>query len=260
MEPRSLGFATYLQDRKFVHATRNVDFCEMTTTWEFVQNTTEDSNLYFTLKHDDLHHVMGFGSPSRVQEHLIMDKKLVDKKGRHVLWDRPFHVVPEPFLGSHPDNIKLDTKVLLDDGIYLVYKGKNRQHLFQSVYLKAKEIAATRKHAVFYWWHSQVLYVLAFKQEQLQLANSYSVTGVKEVLYFILSVTQECGFHDEEFLLMGDSSEENQQLLEGELEKLNLSSDAMSRKTLYAGYSEAPFGHLSTFLSQLPQCALPEEY
>ena len=238
----------------------NTDFCIMSTEWEFIQNDKSDSNLYFTVKHDDLHHVMGFSSPSVVNEHIINHKKAIDKKGRHVLWDRPFHVIPEPFLGSGPEGITMDTKVLLDDGIYLVYKGKNRQHLFQSIYLKGKEIAQQNPRLVLYWWHGQVLCVAAFKQGQLQMANLYSVTGVQEVLYFILASAQECAFHETTFKIYGDAQEENQQALELELEKLQLTAQSINRNGLYSGYSRSPFGHISAYIYQLPQCALPEEY
>lgn len=232
----------------------------MSETWSYRKAYEESDALVYSLKHDGFIHTLVFDSPSNVCEHRVDSKKNSEKKGRMVLWDRRFTLVPETFLGSEPPHIEIDTKVLLDEGLYLCYKGKNRQHLFQSVYLTARKVAESKSKMVFFWWYAQTLYVLVFVKQQLQFANSFEVQNASEVAYFLLSAAQECGIHQEKFVLIGDAESESLQDLDTVLDKLELGSEAVNRPMLYSDYYGSPFQILSGYLYQMPQCALPEGY
>jgi hypothetical protein len=232
----------------------------MSKQWNYKREYIEGDTLSFYLKHDGCMHGLVFDSPSNVCEHWIEDKRSKEKRGRAVLWDRLFSLIPEPFLGSEPPGIELDTKVLLDEGVYLCYKGVNRQHLFQSVYLTAKEISENVPRLVFFWWHERVVYVLVFLKQQLRFANLFEVKDAAEVVYFVLSAVQECDMHQDEFTIIGDADSNDLQHVDLELEKLGLGMKARTRVSLYADYFNSPYQVLSTYLFQMPQCALPEAY
>ena len=232
----------------------------MSETWSYRKEYDERDALVYSLKHDGLLHTLVFDSPAKICEHRIHDTKNPDKKGRPVLWDRRFSLVPEPFLRSEPPEIDIDTKVLLDEGLYLCYRGKNRQHLFQSVYLSARKVAETKTYTVFFWWYAHTLYVLVFAKQQLQFANSFDVQSASEVAYFLLSAAQECGIHQEKFHLVGDAESDAMQDLDVVLEKLGLEVEAVNRPLLYSSYFNSPYQILSGYLYQMPQCALPEGY
>jgi len=232
----------------------------MSETWLYERQYDPTDALYYSLKHDGFLHTLVFDSPSKVCEHRIEEKKGSEKKGRMVLWNKQFTLVPEAFLGSEPKSLEIDTKVLLDEGVYLCYKGKNRQHLFQSVYLSARKVAENKRHTVFFWWYSGMLYVLVFNNQNLQFANGFEVQNASEVAYFILSAAQECGIHQEKFVIVGDAQEDAMQELDVVLEKLGLEVDAVNRSLLYGNYFNSPYQILSGYLYQMPQCALPEAY
>ena len=232
----------------------------MSETWLYERQYDPTDALYYSLKHDGFLHTLVFDSPSKVCEHRIEEKKGSEKKGRMVLWNKQFTLVPEAFLGSEPKSLEIDTKVLLDEGVYLCYKGKNRQHLFQSVYLSARKVAENKRHTVFFWWYSGMLYVLVFNNQSLQFANGFEVQNASEVAYFILSAAQECGIHQEKFVIVGDAQEDAMQELDVVLEKLGLEVDAVNRSLLYGNYFNSPYQILSGYLYQMPQCALPEAY
>ena len=232
----------------------------MSETWLYERQYDPTDALYYSLKHDGFLHTLVFDSPSKVCEHRIEEKKGSEKKGRMVLWNKQFNLVPEAFLGSEPKSLEIDTKVLLDEGVYLCYKGKNRQHLFQSVYLSARKVAENKRHTVFFWWYSGMLYVLVFNNQNLQFANGFEVQNASEVAYFILSAAQECGIHQEKFVIVGDAQEDAMQELDVVLEKLGLEVDAVNRSLLYGNYFNSPYQILSGYLYQMPQCALPEAY
>ena len=232
----------------------------MSETWLYERQYDPTDALYYSLKHDGFLHTLVFDSPSKVCEHRIEEKKGSEKKGRMVLWNKQFTLVPEAFLGSEPKSLEIDTKVLLDEGVYLCYKGKNRQHLFQSVYLSARKVAENKRHTVFFWWYSGMLYVLVFNDQNLQFANGFEVQNASEVAYFILSAAQECGIHQEKFVIVGDAQEDAMQELDVVLEKLGLEVDAVNRSLLYGNYFNSPYQILSGYLYQMPQCALPEAY
>lgn len=232
----------------------------MSETWLYERQYDPTDALYYSLKHDGFLHTLVFDSPSKVCEHRIEEKKGSEKKGRMVLWNKQLTLVPEAFLGSEPKSLEIDTKVLLDEGVYLCYKGKNRQHLFQSVYLSARKVAENKKHTVFFWWYSGMLYVLVFNNQNLQFANGFEVQNASEVAYFILSAAQECGIHQEKFVIVGDAQEDAMQELDVVLEKLGLEVDAVNRSLLYGNYFNSPYQILSGYLYQMPQCALPEAY
>ena len=232
----------------------------MSETWLYERQYDPTDALYYSLKHDGFLHTLVFDSPSKVCEHRIEEKKGAEKKGRMVLWNKQFTLVPEAFLGSEPKSLEIDTKVLLDEGVYLCYKGKNRQHLFQSVYLSARKVAENKRHTVFFWWYSGMLYVLVFNNQSLQFANAFEVQNASEVAYFILSAAQECGIHQEKFVIVGDAQEDAMQELDVVLEKLGLEVDAVNRSLLYGNYFNSPYQILSGYLYQMPQCALPEAY
>ncbi len=232
----------------------------MSETWLYERQYDPTDALYYSLKHDGFLHTLVFDSPSKVCEHRIEEKKGAEKKGRMVLWNKQFTLVPEAFLGSEPKSLEIDTKVLLDEGVYLCYKGKNRQHLFQSVYLSARKVAENKRHTVFFWWYSGMLYVLVFNDQNLQFANGFEVQNASEVAYFILSAAQECGIHQEKFVIVGDAQEDTMQELDVVLEKLGLEVDAVNRSLLYGNYFNSPYQILSGYLYQMPQCALPEAY
>jgi len=232
----------------------------MSETWLYERQYDPTDALYYSLKHDGFLHTLVFDSPSKVCEHRIEEKKGAEKKGRMVLWNKQFNLVPEAFLGSEPKSLEIDTKVLLDEGVYLCYKGKNRQHLFQSVYLSARKVAENKRHTVFFWWYSGMLYVLVFNNQNLQFANGFEVQNASEVAYFILSAAQECGIHQEKFVIVGDAQEDAMQELDVVLEKLGLEVDAVNRSLLYGNYFNSPYQILSGYLYQMPQCALPEAY
>ena len=232
----------------------------MSETWLYERQYDPTDALYYSLKHDGFLHTLVFDSPSKVCEHRIEEKKGAEKKGRMVLWNKQFTLVPEAFLGSEPKSLEIDTKVLLDEGVYLCYKGKNRQHLFQSVYLSARKVAENKRHTVFFWWYSGLLYVLVFNNQNLQFANGFEVQNASEVAYFILSAAQECGIHQEKFVIVGDAQEDAMQELDVVLEKLGLEVDAVNRSLLYGNYFNSPYQILSGYLYQMPQCALPEAY
>jgi len=232
----------------------------MSETWLYERQYDPTDALYYSLKHDGFLHTLVFDSPSKVCEHRIEEKKGAEKKGRMVLWNKQFTLVPEAFLGSEPKSLEIDTKVLLDEGVYLCYKGKNRQHLFQSVYLSARKVAENKRHTVFFWWYSGMLYVLVFNNQNLQFANGFEVQNASEVAYFILSAAQECGIHQEKFVIVGDAQEDAMQELDVVLEKLGLEVDAVNRSLLYGNYFNSPYQILSGYLYQMPQCALPEAY
>ena len=232
----------------------------MSETWLYERQYDPTDALYYSLKHDGFLHTLVFDSPSKVCEHRIEEKKGSEKKGRMVLWNKQFTLVPEAFLGSEPKSLEIDTKVLLDEGVYLCYKGKNRQHLFQSVYLSARKVAENKRHTVFFWWYSGMLYVLVFNNQNLHFANGFEVQNASEVAYFILSAAQECGIHQEKFVIVGDAQEDAMQELDVVLEKLGLEVDAVNRSLLYGNYFNSPYQILSGYLYQMPQCALPEAY
>ena len=232
----------------------------MSENWLYERQYDPTDALYYSLKHDGFLHTLVFDSPSKVCEHRIEEKKGSEKKGRMVLWNKQFTLVPEAFLGSEPKSLEIDTKVLLDEGVYLCYKGKNRQHLFQSVYLSARKVAENKRHTVFFWWYSGMLYVLVFNNQNLQFANGFEVQNASEVAYFILSAAQECGIHQEKFVIVGDAQEDAMQELDVVLEKLGLEVDAVNRSLLYGNYFNSPYQILSGYLYQMPQCALPEAY
>ena len=232
----------------------------MSETWLYERQYDPTDALYYSLKHDGFLHTLVFDSPSKVCEHRIEEKKGSEKKGRMVLWNKQFTLVPEAFLGSEPKSLEIDTKVLLDEGVYLCYKGKNRQHLFQSVYLSARKVAENKRHTVFFWWYSGMLNVLVFNNQNLQFANGFEVQNASEVAYFILSAAQECGIHQEKFVIVGDAQEDAMQELDVVLEKLGLEVDAVNRSLLYGNYFNSPYQILSGYLYQMPQCALPEAY
>ena len=232
----------------------------MSETWLYERQYDPTDALYYSLKHDGFLHTLVFDSPSKVCEHRIEEKKGSEKKGRMVLWNKQLTLVPEAFLGSEPKSLEIDTKVLLDEGVYLCYKGKNRQHLFQSVYLSAQKVAENKRHTVFFWWYSGMLYVLVFNNQNLQFANGFEVQNASEVAYFILSAAQECGIHQEKFVIVGDAQEDAMQELDVVLEKLGLEVDAVNRSLLYGNYFNSPYQILSGYLYQMPQCALPEAY
>jgi len=232
----------------------------MSETWLYERQYDPTDALYYSLKHDGFLHTLVFDSPSKVCEHRIEEKKGSEKKGRMVLWNKQLTLVPEAFLGSEPKSLEIDTKVLLDEGVYLCYKGKNRQHLFQSVYLSARKVAENKRHTVFFWWYSGMLYVLVFNNQNLQFANGFEVQNASEVAYFILSAAQECGIHQEKFVIVGDAQEDAMQELDVVLEKLGLEVDAVNRSLLYGNYFNSPYQILSGYLYQMPQCALPEAY
>jgi len=232
----------------------------MSETWLYERQYDPTDALYYSLKHDGFLHTLVFDSPSKVCEHRIEEKKGSEKKGRMVLWNKQFTLVPEAFLGSEPKSLEIDTKVLLDEGVYLCYKGKNRQHLFQSVYLSARKVAENKRHTVFFWWYSGMLYVLVFNNQNLQFANGFEVQNASEVAYFILSAAQECGIHQEKFVIVGDAQEDAMQELDVVLEKLGLEVNAVNRSLLYGNYFNSPYQILSGYLYQMPQCALPEAY
>lgn len=232
----------------------------MSNPWNYQRDYAEGDALAYYLKHDGWIHGLVFDAPSKVCEHFVEAKRTKEKRGKSVLWDRTFTLVPEVFLGSEPKGIVLDTKVLLDEGMYLCYEGKNRQHLFQSVYLSARDMAERHHFMVYFWCHEQVLYVLVFAKQQLRFANMFHVKGASEVLYFVLAAAQECGIHQEKFSIIGDGDASFIGLVDVELEKLGLTMTSMNRSLLYSGYFSSPFQEMSMYLYQMPQCALPEEY
>jgi hypothetical protein len=230
----------------------------MSETWNFQRPYSESDALVYSMKHDGAIHRMVFDAPASICEHTIDSKKTHDKKGRSVLWDRPFVLVPEAFIGSEPPHMEMDTKVLLDEGIYLCYKGKHRQHLYQSVYLSAKNWSEKIDKVVYFWWHASTLYVTVMVKQSLQFANLFEVQNAS--VYFLLAAAQECDIHKDTFQLVGDSDSEGYSALEAELEKLQLTAHAVTREDLYPGYFQSPYQWISNYLYHLPQCALPEAY
>lgn len=232
----------------------------MSETWNYQRAYTESDALVYSIKHDGFYHRLVFDAPSAVCAHQVQAQKPTDFKGRSVLWNRTFSLVPEAFLGSEPNGINMDTKVLLDEGIYLCYKGKNRQHLFQSIYLTARNWADKVDQLVFFWWYESTVYILVFEKQRMRFANIFNIKNASEAVYFMLAAAQECHIHQGPFKIVGDAGDSHFEQLEMELEKLQLTAQAVTRENLYSGYLQSPYQIISHYLFQLPQCALPEAY
>ncbi len=232
----------------------------METTWEYRSTDNSLADVIVSLKHNGMLNVMALDAQLKVTLHQIDSKSKIENRGQAVLWNREFHIIPEQFLNAEPEGLDIDTKTLLKPGVYLCYKGKNRQHLFQAVYVQADLIARKHPNLLFVWQHEGILYVICFKNGVFVFGNLYQAADLQESIYFALSAVQDTEIHRGEFVIFTDAQSDFVTDFQEKLSKLELSTEVMKYEWLYPQFLLSPYRHLSYYLQKMPGLAVPEDY
>lgn len=210
-------------------------------------------------------HALGLSENGQTQKHWYLDKSdfgLIRDlpKPLMVVWKESISVVPAQFIGVHPPDSEFDTRVTLNDELFLCYKGKNRQHLFQSYFLNAQKASLQYSNLIFFCSINDSLYLTVFEGGKLLFANNFEVKKKEEIIYFTLSVARDCGFDSKPFHLLGDSNEITINELQTEFEKLSIELIHFNREVLHPDFYNAPDPHIAFLLSQMGGCEFPKDY
>jgi hypothetical protein len=128
------------------------------------------------------------------------------------------------------------------------------------MFTKAKQISEIHKNLVYFWLHEGKLVVLAFKDKQFYMGNSYAVTNIAEVIYFVTAIMQEAKFDTMPYFLAADVSETKSDQLGIEFDRFGIDLQLVNSKMPYTSVSQIPDLHIATNLLILSSCALPEEF
>lgn len=232
----------------------------MDSNWEYRATEWTPSDVVVSLKHNGMLNVMSLNSELKVTSHQIDSKSKIENRGQAVLWNREFHIIPEQFLNAEPDGLEIDTKTLLKPGVYLCYKGKHRQHLFQSVFVQAEHISRKHPNLLFVWHHEGIIYVVCFKSGNFVFGNMFVASDLQEALYFALSAAQDTEIHRGEFVIFTDAESDFIADFQAKLNKLELSTEVMKYDWIYPQFLTSPYRHLSYYLQKMPGLSVPEEY
>ncbi len=232
----------------------------MESNWEYRATEWSPSDVIVSLKHNGMLNVMSLDSELKVTSHQIDSKSKIEQRGQAVLWNREFQIIPEQFLNAEPDELEIDTKTMLKPGIYLCYKGKHRQHLFQSVFVQAEQVSRKHPNLLFVWHHEGILYVLCFKNGNFVFGNMFKASDLQEAIYFALSAAQDAEIHRGEFVIFTDAQMDFIEDFQSKLNKLELNTEVMKYDWLYPQFLTSPFRHLSYYLQKMPGLSVPEDY
>lgn len=232
----------------------------MDSNWEYRATEWTPSDVVVSLKHNGMLNVMSLDSELKVTSHQIDSKSKIENRGQAVLWNREFQIIPEQFLNAEPEGLEIDTKTLLRPGIYLCYKGKHRQHLFQSVFVQAEQISRKHPNLLFVWHHEGIIYVICFKGGNFVFGNMFVASDLQEALYFALSAAQDTEIHRGEFVIFTDAQSDFVTDFQAKLNKLELSTEVMKYDWLYPQFLTSPYRHLSFYLQKMPGLSVPEDY
>ncbi len=232
----------------------------MELNWEYRGAELSDSDVVVSLKHNGMLNVMSMDSQLKVTSHRIDSKSRIENRGQAVVWNCEIQIIPEQFLNAEPEGMEIDTKAMLKPGVYLCYKGKHRQHLFQAVYSQAEIVSRKHANLLYVWHHDGVLYVICFKGGNLVFGNVFKAADLQEALYFCLSAAQDAEIHRGDFTVFTDASGEFISDIQEKLGKLELSTEVMKHDWLYPQFSTSPYRHLSYYLQKMPRLAVPEDY
>jgi hypothetical protein len=232
----------------------------MELNWEYRADDFSPSDLVVSLKHNGMLNVMSLGSSLKITSHRIDTKSKIENRGQAVLWNREIQIIPEQFLNAEPLGMEIDTKVLLRPGVFLCYKGKQQQHLFQAVYLQAELVSRKHANLLFVWHHEGILYVICFKGGMFVFGNVFMASDIQEAIYFALSAAQDTEIHRSEFAIFSDAESQFIFDFQEKLGKLGLSTEVMKHEWLYPQFLSSPYQHLSYYLQKMPGLAVPEDY
>lgn len=219
----------------------------------------------FAIAYDGLIHAVGLGNSGVVCRHWVMEKTdfgLIKDipKPMMAVWKESVTVVPAQFIGVKPPDADFDSMVTLNDEAFLCYKGKNRQHLFQSYLHKAQMVAAKYQSLVFFWCLNDCVYLSVFEGGKLLFSNVFEVNKKEEIVYFVLAVARDCGFDSKPFTLLGDADDSQMNELYADFETLSVELVHLNREPLYTGCDDAPDAHVANLLSFLGGCEFPRDY
>ena len=228
----------------------------MNLKWEYKQLEFKSEKRTVSISHDTLLHQLGIDEDLEITTHIIRD--LDQTETNLVKWQTPFYFIPEYFVSPSNKTIQYDTIYDLGNGIQVCYEGQGCYHLIIAIYKHAQGLKF-QKRMVYFWLHEQTLIVLVFEDSVLKFGNFFEVDGINEVMYFILSAANECGFNQNSFAIVGDGENHELSLIQVELQKLKLGLIFVEKNELYPGYFASPYQHFSFYLKTLMECALPEE-
>jgi len=219
----------------------------------------------FAVSCEGLIHALGVDSHGGVCKHWVMDKSdfgLIKDlpKPMMAVWKESVAIVPAQFIGVKPADSEFDSMVTLNEELFLCYKGKNRQHLFQAYLNKAQQVALKYSSLLFFWCLNNCIYISVFESGKLLFANIFEINNKDEIVYFILAVARDCGFDSKPFTLLGDANDNQMNDLHADFEKLAIELIHLNREHLYPGCNDAPDAHVANLLSFLGGCEFPRDY
>ncbi len=228
----------------------------MAVRWEYGTVELKSEKRTVSLCHNNLLHQLGTDQDFEVTSHSVSEE--VDLELNLVKWQTPFYFIPEYFVSPSKEMFNFDNLYEVGNGINLCYEGSGNYHLVLGMYRYAQRLKL-HKRLVYFWLHEQTLIVLVFEDHVLKFGNLFEVDGINEVMYFILSAANECGFHQNSFAIVGDGENQELSVIQMELQKLKLGLIYVEKSELYEGYFASPYQHFSFYLKSLLECALPEE-
>jgi len=233
----------------------------MNQPWQYHSANYDVRNVGFYVNNQGEIHRITVGENGELTSHEIGNDLEIRAKDKEVDFTGGVSFYPKEFIQTKITGLTLNTRVYLSDSIYLVYHSEgHRFHLIQSMFTKAKQISEIHKNLVYFWLHEGKLVVLAFKDKQFYMGNSYAVTNIAEVIYFVTAIMQEAKFDTMPYFLAADVSETKADQLGIEFDRFGIDLQLVNSKMPYTSVSQIPDLHIATNLLILSSCALPEEF
>jgi hypothetical protein len=233
----------------------------MNQPWQYRSANYDENNIGFYINHHDEIHRITVGESGELTSHEIGKNLVIRATDREVDFKGSISFYPKEFIHTKIPGLTLNTKVSISDSIYLVYQSENHNmHLCQAMFTKAKQMSELHKNLVYFWLYEGKLVVLAFKDKQFYIGNSYDATNIAEVIYFVTAIMQEAKFDTMPYFLAADISEMKADQMGTEFEKFGIDLQLVNSKMPYLSVKQIPDTHIATNLLIISSCALPEEF
>ena len=237
------------------------NFALMNQPWQYRSANYDEKNVgFYVNNHGEIHRIT-VDENGELTSHEVGKDIEIRTNDSEVDFTNGISFYPKEFIQTKIPGLTLNTRVYLSDSIYLVYNSEgNNFHLAQSMFTKAKQMSELHKNLVYFWLHDGKLVVLAFKDKQFYLGNSYDATNIAEVIYFVTAIMQEAKFDTMPYFLAADVSETKADQLGIEFERFGIDLQLVNSKMPYTSANEIPEMHIATNLLIISSCALPEEF
>jgi hypothetical protein len=233
----------------------------MNQPWQYRSANYDEKNVgFYVSNHGEIHRIT-VGENGELTSHEIGKDLEIRANDREVDFTTGISFYPKEFIQTKIPGLTLNTRVYLSDSIYLVYNSEgNNFHLAQSMFTKAKQMSELHKNLVYFWLHEGKIVVLAFKEKQFYMGNSYDVMNIAEVIYFVTAIMQEAKFDTMPYFLAADISELKADQMGTEFEKFGIDLQLVNSRMPYTSVKQIPDTHIATNLLIISSCALPEEF